>query len=107
MQAGDWFNGAAILAVGVFLGLAADSMVDLAGTASWPLITIIPVLFGGAFLCVVLLDSLIDRVFPSGVKPSSKTLAKKRKPFALLMSLPAGIAIGVIGAQLGLSDLLL
>jgi len=68
---------------------------------------IIPVLFGGLFLFVLFLDGQIDRIFPGGVKPASRTEAKQRRPLALLLSLPSGIAIGVIGAQFGLREMLL
>lgn len=107
MQVGDWLNGAAILAAGVFLGIAIDAMLDLAGTAFWPLIILIPVLIGGGFLGVLFFDRLVDRFFPSGIRPASRPGTGKRRPLALLLSLPAGIIIGVIGAQLGVSDMLL
>ena len=107
MQVGDWANGAAIFAVGVFLGLAIYHLAQLVGTAFWPLIVIIPVLFGGVFLLNLKFDNLIDRIFPNGIKPARKPHAKQRKPLVLLLSLPTGIIIGVIGAMLGLGDVLL
>ncbi len=106
MRIGDWLNGAAFLAIGVFLGLAADGMAGLAGTAFWPMIIIIPVLFGGVFLFLLFFDRVVDRIFSSGIKPASRPRTKDRKPLVLLLSLPTGIAIGMIGAQLGLGELL-
>ena len=107
MRIGDWVNGAVICVVGVYLGLAVDGMTELAGTEFWPVIIIVPVLFGGAFLFVLAFDGLIDRIFPSGIKPASRQHAKQRKPLALLLCLPIGIATGVILARLGLGQALL
>ena len=107
MQIGDWFNGAGLLAVGVFLGLAVANMVQLIGTIFWPVIIVIPVLFGGFFLLVLLLDGLVDRIFGSGIKPAPNSKAKQRRPLTLLFCLPLGVVIGVIGAQFGLDNILL
>ncbi len=107
MQLGDWLNGAALLAVGVFLGLAIHNMAQLVGTAFWPMIIIIPVLFGGVFLLVLVFDGLIDRIFPSGIVPATQQKTKERRPLALLSSLPTGIIIGVIGAHFGLGEIML
>lgn len=107
MQLGDWFNCAMLLAVGLFLGLALANMVQLIGTPFWPIIIIIPVLFGGVFLLEWLLDSLVERVFGLGIKPAPKSKNGHRRPIILLLSLPAGIVIGLVGMQFGLDDILL
>lgn len=107
MQMGDWFNGAAILAVGFFLGLAINAIVPLIGTPFWPVALLIPILFGGIFLFDAVLDGLFARIFLRGVQPARQQQAKERKPLALLLSLPVGILTGVIGAQFGLGELLL
>ncbi len=107
MQAGDWLNGATLLVVGVFLGLAVPGLVRLAGTDFWPLAILIPVLFGSVFLFDLLLGGLINRIFSTGIKPARRRQGKERKPLVLLLSLPAGLLVGVIGAQFGLGDILL
>lgn len=107
MQLGDWFNGAALLAVGFFLGLALDGMIDLVGTSFWPLIILLPVLFGSVFVFGQMFDGLIERFFPSGIKPAKGAQRKERMPLALVLSLPGGVVLGVIGGQMGLRALLL
>lgn len=103
----DWINSAAFLAMGVFLGLAVNAMVQLVGTPFWPFIVIIPLLFGGVLLLDDLLDRLTGRILPGGVKPAPESHPKARRPLVLLLSLPMGLAIGLIGAQVGLGDILL
>jgi len=107
MRIGDWANGASLLAIGFFLGLAVYYMAQLVGTAFWPMIIIIPVLFGGIFLAQLVLDWIIDRVFTSGLKPARQPQVKERRPLVLLLSLPTGFLIGMIGALFGLGRLFL
>ncbi len=106
MQGFDWFNAAAIVAIGVFLGLAIDGMVDLVGTPFWPLIIIIPVIFGCWYVFYLFLERVSDWLF-TGRFFVTKQKINKRKPLTLLFSLPIGIVIGVVGAQFGLGDMLL
>lgn len=107
MISGDWTNAALLLAVGFFLGLAGSNMVKLLGTPFWPLVILIPALFGGVVLFDMLLDRVVNRILPSGLKPATQPKTKERKPLALLFSLPAGFLIGLIGATLGLDKILL
>jgi hypothetical protein len=107
MRTGDRVNGAVILVVGLFLGLAIDGMIRLVGTGFWPVAVIILILFRGVFLFELAIEGLFNRIVPSGIKPASQPKAKERKPLVLLLSLPAGIAIGMILSRLGLSETLL
>ncbi|WP_295070322.1 hypothetical protein [Tabrizicola sp.] len=107
MGPGDWLTATAFLAMGLFLGLALANMVLLVGTASWPIIILIPLLFAGVLVFDSLLGRLFGRFFPSGVRPASHPAPKERRPLVLLLSLPAGLVIGVVGARFGLDDLLL
>jgi len=108
MTVGDWVNSAAMLAMGVLLGLVVHNLSKLVGTAYfWPMLILIPVLFGGVILLDRVVDGLFERIFPSGVKAAPKPQGKARRPLALLLSLPTGFTIGVIGAQFGLSALVL
>lgn len=107
MEPGDWFNATAFLAIGLLLGLALANMVPLLGTPFWPVVILIPLLFAGVLVFDSLLGRLFERIFPSGVRPASHPAPKERRPLGLLLSLPAGLVIGVIGARFGLDDLLL
>lgn len=107
MRVGDWLNGFTILVVGVFIGLALDNLFQLSGAAFWISAIGTPILIGGVFIFGSFFDKLIDRLFPSGFKKSGHPKIKDRKPFALLLSLPVGIVIGIFSAQFGLGDVLL
>jgi hypothetical protein len=106
MQTFDWFIWVALAAMGIFLGLAIDGMFDLARTGSWRTIIVTLVLSG----CWIVFYLLLERVFEfisTGRFSVPKQTQKRYKPLALLFGLPIGIIIGVIGAQFGLSDMLL
>ena len=107
MHIGDWLNGAAILAVGLFLGLAIGEWINLEGAAFWLTIVYVFIPFGFVFLFIFFLDDLMDRSFFSSIKPPSSKKTEERKPLALLLSLPTGFMIGAIGAQFGLTEILL
>jgi len=105
MQLGDWFNGAALFAVGLFLGLAIGEWLTLEGTAFWLTIIYIFIPFSFVFLLIFFLGEVTDRSFFSGVKAPKRP--EKPKPLALLATFPSGLIVGAIGAQLGLSEILL
>ena len=107
MKIGDWVNAAFILAGGVYLGLAIDSVFHLEGLLFWLGAISVPIIFGGIVFFGRMIDWLFDRMFPTGIKPSRRSRPKEPKPLALLFSLPTGILIGVIAAQVGLRELLL
>lgn len=100
MSIGDWVNSALNLVIGLLLGWAAYGLLGLVTTAFWPLIIVIPALFLG----VLLLDSGLARVFerflPTGIKPAA---TPRRKPLPRRLSLPLGLAFGLVAAWLGLS----
>ncbi len=105
MQTFDWFNWAGLFVIGVLLGLVIDGMVDLASTGSWRSIIVIIVLFGGWFIFYLLMERVFN-LFSIGRWSAPRQLQKPRKPLALHFALPIGIAIGVIGAQFGLADMI-
>jgi len=107
MQFGDWLNGAALFAVGVFVGLAIGEWLSLEGAAFWLTAVYVIAPLGLVFLFTVFLEKVTDRIFPSGVKASPSGRQKTRTPRALLAAFPTGLAVGAIGAQLGLSEILL
>lgn len=108
MELGDWFSGAGLCIVGLYLGLVVHGLSLLVGTALfWPMLIFIMMMWG--IMC--LFDNVIGRffgwMFPSGVKPATSPSAKERKPLARLLSLPCGIVLGVILGAFGLRDTLL
>lgn len=107
MNPNDWINTVAFVAMGIFFGLALDNLMQLDGIFFWVTAISMPILFFGVIGAASLLDWLFERVFPSGLKPARKPAIKQRRPVVLLASLPAGILIGLTGAQFGLGELLL
>lgn len=108
MVLGDWFNSAGLCFVGLYIGLLAHGMSQLFGTALfWPMLIFIVIMWGGMSLSYNAFERVFDRIFPSGTKPAKNPSAKEPKPFAVLLSLPFGLALGAILAELGLADTLL
>ncbi len=106
MQTFDWFHWAALVAIGVFLGLAIDGLVDLATVGAWGSIIMILGLSAGALVFYFLIERVINFI-SIGRFSEPQQLRKPRKPLALSFALPNGIIIGVIGAQFGLANLIL
>lgn len=106
MQIFDWMIWTCLAAIGIFLGLAIDAMVDLARIGAWRSIIVTLALFGGWIVFYLLLIR-VSEFISTGRFSAPKQLQKPRKPLALLFALPAGIIIGLIGAQVGLQDLLI
>lgn len=106
MQTFDWFLWAALVAAGVFIGLAVNGLFVLAVMGAWG--SIVTTLAVAA--CGIVFYLLIERIFnfiSTGRWSLPRQLQKPRKPLVLLFGLPLGILIGLIGAQFGLSELLL
>lgn len=107
MNAFDWFIGAGLLAVGLYLGVAIGELLSLDGMAFWGAILYILVPFTLVFVLILLADRVIERgIWKAFTLKPSRPL-KKPAPLALLMSLPLGLLIGVVGAPFGLTELLL
>ncbi|MEN1729542.1 MAG: hypothetical protein AAGJ52_13985 [Pseudomonadota bacterium] len=107
MGLGDWLNAAVNFVIGVLLGIAADGLLQLASSGQWFLALLIPVLFAGWFLFMLLLDKGMDRLFPSGIRPAKTSKEKAPMPLPRLLGLPAGAVAGVVLARLGLAAPLL
>ncbi len=99
MNIWDWANSATNLVVGLLLGWAAYGLVGLMTTAFWPLAIIIPVLFLGVLLLDSALNAVSEKFFPGGVK---RPRIPRQKPLGRRLSLPLGLAIGLVVAWLGL-----
>lgn len=106
MQGFDWFHGAALAAVGLFLGFALEGMARLAMAGSWLGIIGILVPFAGFLVFYVFLERITEFI-STGRFFLPKQSVKEHKPLGVLFSLPLGILIGVVGAQFGLQDMLL
>ena len=104
MQIGDWINAGFLLVIGVYLGFAVDGLLQLATTSFWPMVIILLLMFVGIFLFELLVDKLFNRIFPIGVRSANKSEAKRPKPLTILLSLPAGVTLGIVLARLGLAD---
>lgn len=102
MQAGDWFNAVVSLLVGVLLGSVVDGLVQLVAAGLWQSAMIITLVFGALFLFMWVFDKVTDPLFSIGVRPAPKPQAKGRTPLLRLLSLPAGLLLGVVSARLGL-----
>jgi len=107
MSFSDWINSAFILAVGFFLGLAAEKLFQLDGIAFWVTGIAAILFFWGVLLIDWTIEWLFNRFFPTGINPFKKTKSKKRKPLALVLSLPVGFFIGILGAKFGIGEFLL
>jgi len=107
MQAGDWFNAAINLLVGLLLGSFVDGLVQLVATGLWLSAVIISLLSGGLFLFMLVFDKVTDPLFPIGIRPAPTPQVKGRTPLLRLMSLPVGVLLGVLLARLGLDDKIL
>ena len=108
MVLSDWFNSAGLCIVGLYLGLVVHGMSQLIGTALfWPILFIIVIMWGTMCFFDNIISGVFDWMFPNGIKPATGPPTKERKPLARLLSLPSGIVLGVIFAELGLRDTLL
>jgi hypothetical protein len=103
----DWLNAAFLVAIGLFLGLAAHGLAGLASDGAWLVAAGLVVGGGGLFILLLWFDGLLDRAFarffPGGVRPVSLPSRTGRKPLALLAGLPCGLVLGVVLAEMGLS----
>jgi len=107
MEAGDWLNAFIYIGIGLFLGIAADGIVQLATTAFWPIAVILVLLFTGIFIFELILDKLFDFILPIGIRPPRERKEKGRTPLPLLLSFPVGMAIGIVLARFGLGKTIL
>lgn len=107
MHIGDWLNVIAFLGIGFFLGLALDRLLLLQGALFWITAIGIPILVWAVIAATNVFNGLIDRIFPSGIKPARDPRTDERKPLAVLLSVPVGIVVGFAGGHFGLAELFL
>lgn len=102
MQPRDWVDSVFFLLIGAILGSVAEGLSLLVTSSFWPVAVIILLVILGALLSEFLIDKLIDRIFPSGVRAVYEPEKKGRRPLILLLSFPLGFVLGVILSKLGL-----
>lgn len=107
MQLFDWVIAASLCAVGFYLGLALAALITMDGAAFWLTVIYVLIPFGFVFVFIYYMNDLGDWIFPGSVKSSAPARMRKRRPVLLYLSVPAGVVIGVIGAQFGLTELLI
>ena len=111
MEPLDWMSAAFNVAIGLFLGLALNGLLALVADGLWFVAVSTVVIAAMAVLALLtfdgLLGRLIHRFFPGGVRPAASAKPRGRPPTVLLLSLPAGLALGLILAQLGLTRTML
>ena len=107
MQMGDWLTWIALLIVGGLLGLAVVAWVGFEEPAFLLSIIFYFIPVGFVFVFMFFLFEVAGSGLPIEVEASSTEETKKPKPLFLLVSLPAGFAIGAIWATFGLSGALL
>ena len=100
MHGGDWFNTAINVVFGFLLGSPVHDLMQLAKADFWLVVLLTPPLFAGFFLCVWVVDSLLDRLFPSGIRPAQKAQRSEGTPLLRLVSLPAALVVGVLWAAI-------
>ena len=98
MKTGDWFDAVINVGIGIFLGVA------MAASGSWFVAVLIPLLAAALFFYMSLFDRLIDKVFPSGIRPAHKSKKTRKTPMEKRLSLPLGLVLGIVLAVLGLGD---
>lgn len=103
----DWFNTAVNIGLGVLLGVVIVGLVQLITTGFWLIAILIPIIGAGLLLFDGLFNGLVDKIFPSGIRPARKSPVRRRAPLPKRLSLPVGIVVGVALAQAGLGDKLL
>ncbi len=107
MRAGDWFHAAVNLAIGTLLGSAAHGLLQLVVSGAWVMAAIGVTLAVVLYLIVIAVDRLSDRLFTLGVRPPHPALASGKKPLPRVLSLPAGLVVGLLLAVLNLDATLL
>lgn len=82
-------------------------MVQRISTGLWLSTVVVALVGAGFFLFMLTFDKVTDPLFSIGVRPSPEPKAKGRTPLPRLMSLPAGVVLGVVLARFGLDDTIL
>lgn len=107
MQPGDWFHATLNVVIGALLGSAIFGVTQLIISGFWLSAVITIIVTAALFLLMELSDKLLDRVFSIGIRPARKPQSKRKNPLPRVLSLPAGFAVGILLAVLGIDTALL
>lgn len=97
----DWANAGFLLLIGLLLGVALDSVIDLVAMGYWIMAVILVLAFLAVFVFELLMDKVFDKFFHIGVKRVSEPDEQKYKPLIVLLSFPTGMLLGVLLAGTG------
>ncbi|MEQ8366858.1 MAG: hypothetical protein RIB61_09130 [Roseicyclus sp.] len=97
----DWISAAFVVALGVMFGILADNLARLSAATFWPVLIFSVASVFGVLAIDRAVSWLSERVFPSGIRTVRSPKPEGRRPLGLLLSLPAGVALGVVLAALG------
>ena len=104
MTIGDWLNSLINVVMGLLFGVAAHGLASLIGAGFW----VLAILVSAPFVLVLFFDQALDRLtqrlLPSVMRPARTSAPPRGKPLARTLSLPAGFVLGVLAAELDLSQ---
>lgn len=101
LLAHDWFTIAINVGFGMPLGIVLFHFGQLLTSELWPFALLLVLVMGGLLLFDRVGTWLLEKVFPSGIRPARNPSAQRRVPLPRRLSLPLGIVLGVVLAQLG------
>ncbi len=104
MRTRDWIYSSMYVAVGLLSVLTAEGLAMLVVTECWPLVLVVPILIASPVLFEKVFKELIDWVFPRNATSPRGPDSNGDTPVVRLLSLPFGVALGVVFALLGWTD---
>lgn len=106
MRPSDWLSTAALLAVGLYLGLALHNLLKLERLWFWGAALGAPLVFWGLIGLDGHIGRLVDRFFPRGVRAARSPVTRERPPLAVVCGAPVGVILGLVAGWFGLGGLL-
>jgi small-conductance mechanosensitive channel len=100
----DWILAAMKFVIGMLLGVALNGLIQLVASGAWVAVLNLVVLFVALFLIVKLHEWVGEKLFPSGIRPARSSKKGRKNSPVRRLSLPVGLALGVVFAELGLRE---
>lgn len=100
----DGVLAAMAFVIGILLGVALNGVIRLVASGAWIAVANLAVLFVALLLIGRLHEWLGDKLFPSGICRARTAGSGQRTSRLRPLSLPVGLALGVIFAELGLRE---
>lgn len=104
---GVWFDAVWRVMLAVFFGYAIGSLARLSSIPLWLAAIIVLLLFYGSVMIEGVVDRLMDRFFPSGIRRAAKPRDRDSVSFMQRLRLPMALLVGICLAWLGVLDALL